>query len=149
MHLEPYQIHPVLIHFPIALLSVAAVFEWGMPLVAKGPRERWLWVATCLLWTGTVFAGFAVASGLWAQSTVPAIPSAYDTVGLHKKLGIAVGILGLVLSVWRIFRRPPVRPWPVALYGLLWIALLAAVGLAGFYGGRLVFDFGVGVTTAG
>ena len=145
MPIPPYHVHPMLVHFPIALLLVAAFFEWVIPLLFRNQKERWRWVGTCLLWAGTLSSALTIASGLWAEATAPAIPSAWDTVGWHKNLGIAVGVLAAVLSVWRIFRRPPAMPRPWMLYGFLWLALVVVLGLTGFYGGRLVFDFGVGV----
>ncbi len=145
MPIPPYHLHPILVHFPIALLLTAGFFEWAMPCVLRAQKERWLWMAAWLLWAGTVCAAMAIGSGLWAESTAPVIPSASDTVETHMKLGIAVGIVALTLSVWRALRRPPARPWPVLLYGLAWIVLLALVGLTGFYGGQLVFNFGLGV----
>ncbi len=145
MPIAPYHVHPMLVHFPIALFSVAAFFEGVMPLLRKEQKERWQWVGSCLLWTGTMFSAFTIASGLWAEATVPAIPSAYDSVILHKYGGIAVGIIALVLSLWRFFRRPPQCPRPRLFYLLLWLGLLGLLVFTGFYGGRLVYDFAVGV----
>lgn len=143
--MEPYRIHPILVHFPIALILVAAFFEWAMPVAARRHAERWQWAAACMLWAATVVSAGTIATGLWAESTVVALPSAYGTIEWHERLGIATGILALILSVWRFLRPPPGIPKPWILYVLLWAVLVSVVGLTGYYGGQLVYDFGMGV----
>ncbi len=145
MPFPPYHVHPMVVHFPIALLSAAASFEVLAATFFRAEHERWQWAAAGMLWAGTLFAALAIASGLWAESTAPAIPSAYDTVLWHKGLGISVGVLSAVLSLWRFMRRPPAMPCPMILYVLLWLALVTVLGITGLYGGRLVYDFAVGV----
>ncbi len=146
--MPPYHVHPIFVHYPIALLMAGAFFEWVMPLVFRAQKERWQWVGASLLWAGTISAGAAIATGLWAESTAPVVVSAYATVEWHERLGIATGILALILSVWRAIWRPPARPKALFLYGLVWLVLIAAVSVAAYFGGQLVYEYGVGVDAA-
>jgi uncharacterized membrane protein len=139
---QTYHLHPLFAHFPLALLLSAAFFEWVLPWIVSRHTDRWRWVGLCLLCLGTVFAGLAVASGLWAEKTVIPIPSAYEVMEWHERGGITIGVVAAVLTLWRLLRP---LPRPRSLYVLLWLLLVAALGFTGHQGGTLVFEYGVGV----
>lgn len=126
------RLHPVLVHFPIALLLTALVSEL---LQGRGTRPG-LAVATRLcLWLGTLGALAAAYSGWGLSEEVR--PG--DLLERHRWLGGATAlasVLALVLAELHALGRRPRWRWPLRL-----VLLLAAVlvGLTGHLGGTLVY----------
>lgn len=134
-----YLLHPVAVHFPIALLTAGFVFE---AFRFKSPAPWLASAASWLLWAGTAAIWAAVGLGLLAERTVPHVPAAWEVLAEHEVLGFWAAGLFTGLSGWRIFWREKGR-------SILWAAWLVAVGVlfaAGYHGGELVFRYGVGVT---
>jgi uncharacterized membrane protein len=125
------RLHPLLIHFPIALVLFAAVAE----LVATFTnRNEWRVIAIGNLRAGAVFVVAAAVSGwLLASSVEPTQPLAY-----HRLLGIAaaVAVIGAALTTTANRMRDANAWWPYRL-SLFSTALL--VGIAGHLGAVLVW----------
>ncbi|MBI4369582.1 MAG: DUF2231 domain-containing protein [Elusimicrobia bacterium] len=135
-HHPPYLLHPPVVHFPIALLTV------GWAAGAMGRRFDWLYkTATGLLWLGTLSAWVAMGLGLLAAKTAPHVPLAWQTLNLHQTLAFCtVGTFtGLSILRWRLKERWPV--WFLA----LWLGACGLVLATGYQGGELVFTHGMGV----
>lgn len=135
-------LHPAIVHFPIALLSLAAALRLWL-VVAPRP---WLEPAARLcLWTGSIAVAAAVLSG---QAGVPGwIPEAAQAVlAQHQQLGFATLLWYGGLSLWELrwLRSTGSRTHRVlALAHLLGILVLYATA---FFGGKLVYEFGVGIS---
>jgi uncharacterized membrane protein/mono/diheme cytochrome c family protein len=140
------RLHPVIVHFPIALIMVAALGE-GAGFVAR--RRGWTDRASGLTVTarGALIVGSlgAVAAALvgWiagAQSHFTGEPAAY--LMLHRWLGTSVAVLaaGLGVWAWRDYSHAP----PVShLAFTITLALCALlVGLVGHLGGSLIYGIG-------
>jgi uncharacterized membrane protein len=138
-HLQ--NIHPLIVHFPIALLLAATLIYW---LAFLARRESWQWSALLMLVLGAIGAGAAVASGLYAAPGVMLAPSVKTALlGYHKKIMISVLILSTFLALWAIVARPmPARGRRVFLVVLVLVAALVAKGAD--YGGRMVYDYNAG-----
>ena len=138
-HLQ--NIHPLIVHFPIALLFVAALMYW---LGFLSRREAWLWTGLWMLVLGTLGAAAAVASGLYSAPGVMLAPSVKTALLVyHKWIMLAVFILSAVLTVWAIAVRPiPTRGRGAFLVLLVLTAALIAKGAD--YGGRMVYDYNAG-----
>ena len=138
-HLQ--NIHPLVVHFPIALLFAAMLIYW---LGVFARREAWQWSGLWMLVLGALGAAAATATGLYAAPGVMLAPSV-KTVLLanHKRLMIAVAILSVVLALWAIAARPtPARGRKVFLAMLVVVVALIAKGAD--YGGRMVYDYNAG-----
>src|SRR5262249_57386528 len=138
-HLQ--NIHPLVVHFPLAFLVGAAVL-YGLgwitevdPLATTG-----FW----LLLLGTVGAGAAVATGLHAEEGVMIDPAVRDALlEPHEQLMITTLGLSVVLTVWGFIARPlPARGRTVFL--LLFLVLLAVMSRGADFGGRVVLDHNAG-----
>ncbi len=139
--------HRVVIHFPIALLIVAPLFD----LLGFSERMRWgRHAGLVLLILGTAAA---LVAGLIAVPSpsegVLRIRGAEDGFALHRALGIAtmcaaLGVLLLRLGVEWL--RPESKPLRIGLL-VLGIGLAVLVGFTGHYGGVLVFEHGLGTQT--
>ncbi|QRN95066.1 DUF2231 domain-containing protein [Archangium violaceum] len=132
-----HELHPSVVHAPLALLPTAAVAD--LIAVTSGDRAwakvgRRLWVA------GTVSALFSGLAGLAASQEVKLEePRARDMVFLHG-LGNACITLGAVgVTLWRLSRPPSVGQ---TVLGLL--ANVAALYTASL-GGKMVYELGVGI----
>jgi len=143
-HLQ--NIHPVVVHFPIAFLCGAALLYF---LAAAAGIESLKWAALWSLILGTVGAAVAVASGLEAGEGVMVAESVRTALlDHHRNLMISTGVIAAALTVWALVARPmPVRfRWAF----LAALAIMCAVLARGAdYGGRMVFDYNAGGNACG
>jgi len=143
-------IHPMLIHFPLALLPVAL----GAQLLAiiKG---QGLFKHSCLSATGVVLIVIAAAGAIVAavfgdialdQAVASGVPLA--SMETHEELGQLSAILLSVLAVAELwFYRKASDSTAINRGG--WIAGLAVLILlliTAWFGGQLVYELGVNVT---
>lgn len=119
------RLHPVVVHFPVALILAAL----GAELLGLRQAARWC------LWIGALGAVGSVGSGWLAAGAEGYRP---DTVFLHRWLAVATAGLALVSAgvLECVRRRPGRRAALLARMALLLTAVL--VGLAGHTGGVLV-----------
>lgn len=135
-----WEIHPALVHFPIALLLSAVavdVFAWWRP------HELLNRVATGLLIGGTVSCWLAANFGLLAFYTVPAhTHEAHHLMFWHIGAAVSSLVLFTWLAVVRWFHRA--EPLTRTRRG---VGLVAAVFLmtTGALGGHIVYHGGAGV----
>ena len=133
--------HPLVVHFPIALLLTAVVLD-VLAVVAR--RPAWHRVALWNLALGTLAAGAAVISGLRAEDVAKHSFDIWEVMELHERLGIATLAMGAVVSALRLWKRDQLSPrWRVLTIALL-LAMLGTLTYGAHLGGRLVYEFGVG-----
>ncbi len=134
-------LHPLVVHFPIALLTTAAILDVLGVLLR---REVWHRIALWNLTLGTLSAGIAVITGLQAERVAKHSFEIWEVMERHEHLGVILLIAGLGMTAgrWAVRHRftGVVR---VAAIGLM-IVLAVLVGIQAHLGGRLVFEFGVG-----
>src|SRR5258708_35474206 len=102
-----YYLHPIAVHFPIALLSTGLL----MQIVGSFYRKAdWLpSAATWLLWVGTIGLWIAMALGLLAEDTAPSVPPALEVISDHKYLAFwAVGMFTFI-SLWKLILKNKLR----------------------------------------
>src|SRR6266566_2595292 len=145
MTFPAYLWHPILVHFSIALLTMASAFY---ALTALWPRARlrpqWLTVAEWSLWVGFGLAVLTLLAGLLAFNTVEHNDAAHPAMQLHAVLALATGAGFGLLALWsRWQRKTKTYPsWPFLALLLLSFGLLVATGLRG---GELVYHYGLAV----
>lgn len=137
-------LHPMTVHFPVALLLAAFAVETLALLWPGRPHPAWHRVSLWNLCLGAAGAGAAVTTGRLAEAAAKHSFEIYEIMELHERLGFAVlwlaaGVAGLrLLSRDRLGR---IGRWAA------WGALAAACGIMAYgahLGGRLVYEFGVG-----
>lgn len=149
-------IHPLIVHFPIALLLIAPLFI-VIGVVWRPERSfPFLLAALILMTVGTVSTFVAASSGKAAGELVENAPQAAAVLEQHQKLAetteIAFSALTLIftaiLFVPRLLKREPTRVISMAL-PLVFLMFYAtgAISLANaaHQGGRLVHELGVRV----
>ena len=134
-------VHPLIVHFPIALLLTAVALDASALLLKQPGLHR---VALWNLALGTLAAAAAVWSGLRAEEVAKHSFDIWQVMERHEKLGIATLSIAALVSVWRCIRRDALRPWERVLTLALLLALVGTLAYGAHLGGRLVYEFGVG-----
>jgi uncharacterized membrane protein len=127
------RLHPLLVHFPIGLVLIAAVAEVVATTTGLGD---WRAAAVANVRAGAAFAVAAAIAG-WRLASSPGMEGS-SSLEWHRWLGTiaAVVVFGAALASAGARRRSPVA---LGLYriALFWAAALVAV--AGHFGGLLVW----------
>jgi uncharacterized membrane protein len=139
------RIHAALNDLPPALLPLAVLFDLlGAFLKRESLKAAGFWT----LLAGVLGTGAAIVSGLLAEDATPHGADAHAVMETHETLAFIVLGLFAILAVWRLVRRGVwnEREQPVALTaGVIGVALIVVTAA---FGGKLVFDHGVGIPTA-
>ncbi len=140
-------VHPLLVHFPIAITIMALVFEGA----ARLNREKFpLVIATALIYSAALAAIVTVLTGFQAAGTLGHDSPGHDLVHTHREfmLFYTAFIVVLALGNFIITKRAGERlasTWrKVFRPGLLVMATVVLV-LGSDLGGRLVFEHGMGI----
>lgn len=136
-------IHPMLVHFPIALL-IAGFFSDILGLFVK--KEFFTRAGFYLLILGTLGAIAAVITGHMAGDGIES-GSLKQAVEVHEDAGTLTLWLALITSAFRI-----VLVWLEKYRGILkaaalilFFATVLSVARTGYYGGELVYKHAAGV----
>lgn len=138
-------VHPLVVHFPIALLSSFLLAEvLALLLRADSLRSAASW----MLYFGTGAALAAVLAGFQAASTVDHSEEVHALLERHETYGLTVLALAVVLSAARwLFRNWTsgiVRGMQIALGSVL----VGVMTLGADLGGLMVYGHGVAVRTS-
>lgn len=144
--MAPIPLHPLLVHLPIGLLVSAVILD--LAVLGAAPRATARQVATGLYLAGaaflvvTYFTGRADAEALRVPGLAHELIDAHWNWALRTTVYLGVFAAGRVALVrsGRLVTR--VHWLPVVGAGLVGIALLFQTAE---YGGRLVYQHGVGV----
>jgi len=140
MTIRLQQMHPALVHFPVALLPLAVgadllgCMTGNNSLLSFGQKA-----------IGVAAAG-AVASavtGLIAGEEVNVKGASQDMLMTHRNLNFVATVVASCMAVWRAQHRRP-----NALYLGAGAAGIGVVTYTAYLGGKLVYDVGVGVEPA-
>lgn len=141
MSVRLQEVHPSLVHYPIALLPLAI----GADLAGRLTHSRQLLQVG--KWAMAFTAGAAAltaASGLVAQQEVNVEGHALDVLITHRNLNLAVTGAAALMAARRFSERRPGAGYLAA--GL---AAIGAVAYSAYLGGHMVYELGVGVKAAG
>jgi uncharacterized membrane protein len=138
-HLQ--NIHPLVVHFPIAFLMGAALF-YGIAWVLR--NSTLATTAFFILMIGVISGAAAVGTGLYAEDGVMVSVSVREhLLEHHEYFMLATLGLSVALAIWALISRPfPKRGRPIFL--LLFLALLVIMTLGADYGARMVYDYNAG-----
>lgn len=141
---EVFNVHPVFVHFPLALFP-SALLLYGLGFLFKRPSlsvagRACLYLAA----SGTVVA---VLTGWQAQDTFPHNARIHHMMMTHLRIGLIIGLFALVLVVWSFVQR---GHQPKGVYAFLAL-LIGTTGLVmqnGDLGSRMVYVEGAAVKPA-
>ena len=138
MKLLGHAVHPILVVFPLGLLSTAVVFD----LVGLGSDSGgWHVIAYWMIAAGFIGGLLAAVTGFLDYRGIPRDTRA-RSVGMMHGAGNAV-VLVLFVASWLLRRPDPANPATLAL--VLSFAGAAVALLAGWLGGELVQRLGMAV----
>jgi uncharacterized membrane protein len=135
-------IHPLIVHFPIMLLMIAAAMQFVNILFQKKELN---WAVTIMVLVGFITA---YASSHWSHPHTSGLSAHAELVlEQHDKYAAdytiylaSLGLLAQLLSVL-VFRG---KRWSIAVAAVILIGTGYAVSMAGHYGAQLVHIEGVG-----
>src|ERR1051326_5235822 len=138
--IEPWELHPILIHFPIAFLIGGAFVDLAGRLRRSPGLTQ---AATAMFVAGLVTGLLAGAAGLLAYFTVPGhTEQAHTLMYWH----LAVQVLALLLFAWPTWQRWHSWSLPPPASGLIviWLAVIALI-VGSAIGGFIIYHGGAGV----
>jgi len=135
-------IHPLLTHFPIALLTLSLVVDLlGIAFRRLGLERVGSWGQVL----GTIGLAATVVSGLLARNAVALSADAESTFQTHEQIAFLVLALASGLSLWRIGSRMQLPGDRRMIYLLLSLGTVILLWVGAWHGGELVYRFGIGV----
>src|SRR5690349_2100002 len=134
-----HAIHPILIVYPLGLLSTGVIFD--VIYLVTGNRT-WTTVSFWMIAAGIVGGLLAAVFGLIDYLAIPSGTRASRIGLLHGLTNVFVVIL--FIASWPLRRNSPEVP-STAAFALSFIGVAGAL-LGGWLGGELVERLGVGVT---
>ncbi len=137
--------HPIIVHFAIALLSIAVITDL-IYLITK--KENFQDISTYLLVLGTLSAIGAVLTGHQAEEAVIKNPQVENLINTHESSGEITMWIFIVLTASRFFCikfklfEKPVK-WFYYVFGIIALSFLLRTGILG---GEMVYIHGVGTS---
>lgn len=149
-------IHPMLVHFPIALLSVGVLVRAASLWTAKRPNFSFLLPASwMILFLGVIAAWATIIAGELAEGIVKPMLQNDIVLEEHSEHAYITAIgftIGLLIDWTRGFLRTKLQRegWIVkrGLAAIIWFIYLFSLTyliITGFYGGTLVYEEGAAV----
>jgi uncharacterized membrane protein len=135
-----HAVHPILIVYPLGLLSTAVVFD-VIYLMTDNPL--WATVSYWMIAAGIVGGLLAAVFGLIDFLNIPRYTRAYEIGLLHGLVNF--GVMTLFILSWFLRRDSGTLPSTQAL-ALSFVGVVVAL-LGGWLGGELVERLGVGVSS--
>jgi uncharacterized membrane protein len=138
-HLQ--NIHPIVVHFPIAFLVGAALFYFLGWIFQNQTLST---TGLLLLILGTISAAAAVGTGLYAEDGVMVSRSVREhLLETHEKFMLVTLGLSVVLAIWASIARPFPKKSRL-LFLLIFLVLLGIMSVGADYGARMVYDYNAG-----
>lgn len=134
-----HPIHPMLVHFPIATWFLATIAD----IASLFTNEQVGWVAGVLLAIGTITALLAMITGLIELGKIDAQSPAMKIANQHMILIMTSWSFYAVSLFLRLNGTQLEQPGSLAI--ALSVAGFVFLCSAGWMGGKLVYEYGVGI----
>jgi uncharacterized membrane protein len=137
--------HPIVVHFPLALVVTGALLLLAARLLRHEQRAAALaTVGTWNLCLGALAAVIALATGLAAVLDLHVGVAAHQAISTHLKWAIFTTLALVLLAVWRGAGTAP-QSRPSWIFMIVLLAATAALIETGYRGGQNVYRYGIGV----
>lgn len=137
--------HPLIVHFPIALLSCFLLLDVIAFVFRSHPLAK---VANWFLWLGTLGALAAAYIGLRAALTVPHPDAVHHILDHHRNFGLNTTAIAVLLSLWRIFNQGSFSRLGHFVHLLAALLMILNLVRGADLGGLMVYKYGVAVQAA-
>ena len=138
-------LHPLAVHFPIALSVAALIFTFAARCFAPRPwAQQWAVVGHWTLWLAALTAVVAAFFGWLAFHSVEHDEAGHVAMLTHRAWALPSVAALLLLAGWDAWRQPAerVNPW---WFVVLLAGVVAAISATAWYGAELVYRHGLGV----
>ncbi len=139
------QLHPPVVHFAIALIIVSVIFDiLGYLLNKNSLKNAGFWTMI----GGVIAVIGAFITGVQAEEVVEEFiegTKAYDLLEKHEELGESLPWIVLIVGGFRLFLNLKESKKIFGLYLIIALLTAGVVGYQGRLGGKLVYEYGVGV----
>jgi uncharacterized membrane protein len=133
-------IHPKLVHFPIALIISAMGMQGIGCLLRKDFLRNGAWLMFIL---GILSMAVVIWSGLWEADR---LHLNHPVLTSHKQFAFAAMWVSLgTLPVLWVIRLKKIKVFQIIFLVVL-VIISSLLGLAAHHGGRMVYEYGVGVS---
>jgi len=137
-------VHPLLVHFPIAFLLAFVIFDsYGLFLKRLGARR----LANAFLYLGAIAAPITAYAGLIAEDLAKHGSEVHELIEWHERAGLTVSALAIILALGRRFFGVPNSAMGEALNGALSAIMAVALIMGADLGGLMVYHHGLGVSS--
>ena len=138
IHLQ--EMHPALVHLPIALLPLAVGADMAGSVTGSDSVLSFGQKAICIAAAGAVASA---VTGLIAGEEVNVKGASQDMLITHRNLNFIATVVATGMAIWRVNHRKP-----TAAYFGIGAAGVGILAFTAYLGGKLVYDVGVGVEPA-
>lgn len=143
VRLAGHPLHPMLVHFPIALWTAGVALDVGGLVTGR----EWFWLLSFGCYAvGLAAAVLAVIAGFLDLVALAQSDPARDVAVSHMLVMVTTWMLFLVSVIFRA--SSTAMPPPMWTIAVAIVAFLAMV-FGGWLGGRLVYGYGVAVNRRG
>ena len=139
-------LHPLMVHFPMALVSLSAFFHLGA-LAMRGKPDcatHCAVLAHSTLWLGAIATIPAVLFGWQAFNSVHHDDASRAAMLVHRSWALSTLAVLAALATWDIWRSK-VTARPVWWFTTAVVGAWAMVAVTAWHGGELVYRYGLGV----
>ncbi len=137
-------IHPMIVHFPIALL-LTATFISTLAVIFKNKREELKIVLYWILILGAISALAALFSGLYESERVIHDEAIHKIMEVHKFLGFVIASAFVLITLWFIIRKRKIQFRELLIITLFLIGTSSVLVYSAYLGGKMVYEEGAGV----
>jgi uncharacterized membrane protein len=134
--------HPRVVHFAVGLVIAAVICE---VVYVMTKRELFRDLARWNLLFGTLGTVATFVTGLIAEEFVQISRAAHEAFELHETLGYVTLILVLLALAFRLVKEGDLYRRYSAVFLVILLAAAFSLSIGAHFGGKLVFDHGVGV----
>jgi uncharacterized membrane protein len=139
---EIEHIHPVIVHFVIAPLIIAITFDFLWLFKKNEYFQIFSWYN---LNVAGIFGVLSVISGLMAEENVIITQLSKLAFEYHENLAFIFIIFLIIQLLWRFGLKGKYPEKFRIIYFLVVIVTLVSAISTGYLGGKLVFEYGIGI----
>lgn len=139
--IEEFHIHPILVHFPIALFISA----FGLQLIAIIFKKEKL---QSVSWTNFILAvlitPLVILTGLLEEKH---LHLSHRIADIHKIFAFwTFGVSSISATGLWIIKKMDLRKTFKIIFFITLVLVTIMISVCGYYGGRLVYEYGIGVS---
>jgi len=135
----PPHLHPMIVHFPIALFIIALVFEVIGVIVKNEGLQK---AAVYMFITAALITPIVVRTGIWE---VQKLALNHPVLTEHREYGIKLMWTALMSLPLLWFINKEFKKYYKIVFIVILLAASALVIETGEEGGKMVFEYGIGV----